>query len=73
MTKISVGMAVLAIIFLLVAIAIKAVTVGQMMPGRMPINWLKLADTALLFSIAILFWEKNKMFILTLLLRQKGV
>jgi len=42
-----------AIVCLVVAVAIKAVTLGQLMPGRMPINWVKLADTVLLFSIAI--------------------
>jgi hypothetical protein len=42
-----------ALICLVVAILIKMTTIGKILPGPMPLNWAKLADTVLLFSIAI--------------------
>ncbi len=44
----------------LVALTIKVTTVGHIVPGPMPVNWLRLTDTALLFSIAISLWNLNK-------------
>jgi len=42
-----------AIICVVVAVAIKTITVGRILPGSIPLNWAKLADTLLLFSIAV--------------------
>lgn len=47
-------------VFLLVALTIKVTTVGHIVPGPLPVNWLRLTDTALLFSIAISLWTLNK-------------
>jgi hypothetical protein len=44
---------VLAVISLIIAVAIKITTLGKILPGPIPINWAKLADTLLLFAIAI--------------------
>jgi len=52
---------VLAVICILLALIIKLTTFGTLLPAAMPINWVKLADTALLFAIALaLLGEKNK-------------
>lgn len=59
MEKLSKVLIIAAIICLVVAVSIKAVTLGQLMPGRMPINWVKIADTVLLFSIAISLLAKK--------------
>lgn len=53
MGKMSKILVILAAVSLLVAILIKMTTVGKILPGPMPINWAKLADTLLLFAIAI--------------------
>lgn len=53
MVKVTKGLIIIAAICLIVAILIKITTLGKIVPGPMPINWAKLADTALLFSIAI--------------------
>lgn len=44
---------VLAVISLIIAVVIKVTTLGKILPGPIPINWAKLADTLLLFAIAI--------------------
>lgn len=44
---------ILAVLFVILAAGIKMTTLGTIMPGAMPINWVKLADTVLLFSIAV--------------------
>ena len=44
---------ILALICIILAIVIKFTTVGTVIPGAMPVNWIKLADTALLFTIAL--------------------
>ena len=44
---------VIAVICVILALVIKLTTLGTIMPGAMPINWIKLADTALLFTIAL--------------------
>lgn len=44
---------VLAVVSLIIAVAIKVTTLGKILPGPIPINWAKLADTLLLFAIAI--------------------
>ena len=51
-----------SVLFIGVALLIKMNTVGAMMPGPMPTNWLRLTDTTLMFSIAIslLCLTKNK-------------
>ena len=44
-----------------IAIFIKFFTVGKIVPGPMPVNWLKLAETLLLFTIAFILlqrWDK---------------
>ncbi|MDP2923880.1 MAG: hypothetical protein Q8O30_09230 [Candidatus Omnitrophota bacterium] len=53
MGKISKILVVLAGVSLIVAVAIKVTTLGNIIPGPIPINWAKLADTLLLFAIAI--------------------
>lgn len=42
-----------ALICIILAIVIKVTTLGTVLPGAMPVNWIKLADTALLFTIAL--------------------
>jgi len=44
---------VLAAIFLLIALSVKFSFMGKALPFPLPLNWAKLGDTALLFSIAI--------------------
>ncbi len=44
---------IIAILCILYAVYIKAKTVGHILPGSLPLNWAKLADTFLLFSIAV--------------------
>jgi len=52
---------ILAVICILLALIIKLTTFGTLLPAAMPINWVKIADTALLFAIALaLLGEKNK-------------
>ena len=51
--KISKLLIISAFVSLIVAISIKFNTLGRILPGPFPINWAKLADTMLLFSIAI--------------------
>ena len=41
-----------AIVCIFIAVGIKAITLKSVLPGSMPLNWAKLADTFLLFSIA---------------------
>ena len=42
-----------AVICLFIALVIKMSTLGKILPGPYPINWARLADTILLFAIAI--------------------
>ncbi|MCM8791825.1 MAG: PilZ domain-containing protein [Candidatus Omnitrophica bacterium] len=51
---------VLAVICVLLAIVIKLTTLGTILPAAMPINWIKLADTALLFAIALALLGKKE-------------
>ncbi len=44
---------VVAIVFLAFAILIKLTTMGRLVPGLLPVNWIKLTDTLLLISIAL--------------------
>lgn len=44
---------VFALACIILAISIKLTTIGTIIPGAMPINWIKLADTALLCTIAL--------------------
>lgn len=53
MSKLPKTMIILAVISLLVAMLIKLITAGKLIPGALPINWAKIADTFLLFSIAL--------------------
>ncbi len=53
MGKLPKALIVLAVISLIVAVAIKITTLGKILPGPIPVNWAKLADTLLLFAIAI--------------------
>ncbi len=53
MEKFPKALIVLAVVSLIIAIAIKVTTLGKILPGPIPINWAKLADTLLLFAIAI--------------------
>lgn len=57
--KIAKLLVLVAVISVLVALLIKARTMGRILPGPMPINWAKLADTFLLFSIALSLLEKK--------------
>jgi len=59
MEKLSKFLIATAMLCLIVAISIKITTLGVLLPGRMPINWAKLADTALLFSIALSLLAKK--------------
>jgi len=51
---------VIALICLSTALLIKMITVGKILPGLMPLNWAKLTDTVLLFSIALSLAGKSK-------------
>jgi len=51
---------VMALVFMGTALFIKLVSVGRVMPGPMPINWIKLTDTFLLFSIAVSLLALNR-------------
>ncbi|MCM8799407.1 MAG: PilZ domain-containing protein [Candidatus Omnitrophica bacterium] len=52
---------ILAVLCVILAVIIKLTTLGTILPAAMPINWIKLADTALLFAIALaLVAEKAK-------------
>jgi len=53
MDKLSKVLVALALVSLVAALSIKFTTAGRILPGPLPINWAKLADTFLLFSIAI--------------------
>lgn len=59
MEKFSKLLIVLAVISLVIAVVIKLTTFGKIMPGPMPINWSRLADTFLLFSIATSLLSKK--------------
>jgi hypothetical protein len=50
---------ILAVICVLLALVIKLTTIGTILPGALPINWVKLADTALLFAIALALLEEK--------------
>lgn len=52
MTKAARIFIMLAIGCVVVAVVTKAVASGQLIPG-MPLNWIRLADTCLLFSVAL--------------------
>jgi len=58
MSKLSKILIILALLALLAALSIKLTTAGKILPGPLPINWAKLADTFLLFSIAISLLRK---------------
>jgi len=51
---------VIALICLSTALLIKMTTVGKILPGPIPLNWAKLTDTVLLFSIALSLAGKSK-------------
>ena len=53
MDKLSKVLIVGPMICVFVALIIKMSTLGRRLPGPFPINWAKLADTILLFSIAL--------------------
>ncbi len=59
MEKLPKVLVIAAALCLLVAILIKLTTFGAVIPGRIPINWAKLADTVLLFSIALSLLTKK--------------
>lgn len=59
MNKLSKAIVALAGIFVLVAILIKLSTARTISPAPIPVNWLKLTDTFLLFSIAISLLNKK--------------
>ena len=48
-----------AVVCLVVALTIKMITLGRMLPGPYPINWARLCDTILLFAIAIAVTSKK--------------
>ncbi|RJP28086.1 MAG: PilZ domain-containing protein [Candidatus Omnitrophota bacterium] len=50
---------ILAVICVLVALSLKVTTMGKLLPGPLPINWAKLADTFLLFAIAVSLLNKD--------------
>lgn len=47
-----------AFLCVLLALVIKLTTLGTIMPAAMPINWIRLTDTALLFTIALALLSK---------------
>jgi uncharacterized membrane protein len=49
----------IALICLLIAVGIKISTLGKLLPAPMPLNWARLADTVLLFAIAIALLGKK--------------
>ncbi|TRZ95516.1 PilZ domain-containing protein [bacterium] len=53
MGKLSKILVILALLSVLAALSIKLTIAGRILPGPLPINWAKLADTLLLFSIAL--------------------
>lgn len=53
MNKFSKVLIVGAVICVVVAMSLKLTRLGQILPGPQPFNWAKLADTILLFSIAV--------------------
>lgn len=59
MSKLAVFLILAAAISLLVAILIKVNTIGRIVPGSVPLNWARIADTCLLFSIAISLMRKK--------------
>lgn len=60
MVRLAKVMIVVATIFLVIAIWGKVVSVNRIMPGSFYINWIKLTDTGLLFSIAISLLKRDK-------------
>ena len=59
MNNLSKVVIVVALLFLGVALFIKFTTVGRIIPGPLPFNWAKLADTFLLLAIAISLANKK--------------
>lgn len=59
MEKLAKILIILASICLLAAMVIKLTTVGRLVPAATPINWAKLTDTVLLFSIAFSLLAKK--------------
>jgi Tfp pilus assembly protein PilZ len=59
MGKLSKILIILALLSVLAALSIKLTIAGRVLPGPLPINWAKLADTFLLFSIAISLLDKK--------------
>lgn len=53
MNKLPAILVVLAVVSILTAILIKLTAMGRLLPGPMPINWMRLAGMFLLFSIAL--------------------
>ena len=51
---------VMALVSMFLAISIKFSITGKIVPGTLPVNWAKIADTCLLFSIAISLYFSNK-------------
>jgi hypothetical protein len=60
MSMLSKILIVMAIISLAAALFIKFSTVGTILPGPVALNWSRLADTFLLFSIAVSLLGRNK-------------
>ncbi len=56
MKRMTMVLIVVSMVCLAIALVIKLTTVGRILPGPVPINWIKLTDTCLLFSIAISLW-----------------
>jgi len=48
-----------ALLCLLIAVFIKITTIGKLLPAPMPLNWARLADTALFFAIAVALLGKK--------------
>jgi hypothetical protein len=59
MVKISKALVTGAFLCVVVAVSLKLTKLGSIFPGPQPLNWAKLADTILLFSIAISVGNKK--------------
>jgi len=53
MAKLPKILVITALACIAIALLIKLTTIGKLLPGPLPLNWAKLADTMLLFAIAI--------------------
>lgn len=59
MNKLSKTLVILALASVIAALSFKLTTAGRILPGPIPLNWAKLADTLLLFAIAISLLNKK--------------